>query len=188
MCERRSLWYVGLTLIASHCCARQAEGTCKPSLLDFPPWDGVTEAPVSSHPTAELGKQMGHVVCPAGLSLAHGGASWLEFLASSSLWTLQGGGNMGRVLAGAKNQWVHGLPWLSCMTFPAISLELECSREPAWGHWGLKPRRGQSLTYWSCNGMGVVQPNASGSAGEREQLPCISKGCSKRENFVPACH
>lgn len=31
-----------------------------------------------------------------------------------------------------------------------------------------------------------MQPNTSGlrSAGQREQLPCISKGCNKRENFV----
>lgn len=43
---------------------------------------------------------------------------------------------MRRVLADAKNQWVHELPWLSCMTFPAMSLELECSGEPTWGTLG----------------------------------------------------
>lgn len=79
---------------------------------------------------------MGHELCPAGLFLAHGGVSWMQLLASSSSWTLQGGGNMGRVLAGAENQWVHGLPWLRCVTFPAISLELECSGELAWGTLG----------------------------------------------------
>lgn len=87
----------------------------------------------SSHPTAEVGKQVGHEMCPAGLSPAHGGASQMELLTSSSSWTLQGEGTMRRVLTGAKNQWVHGSPWLSCVTFPAISLELECSREPVWG-------------------------------------------------------
>lgn len=68
----------------------------------------------------------------------------MELLTSSSSWTLQGEGTMRRVLADAKNQWVHELPWLSSMTFPAISLELECSRDPAWGT--LTLRWGQSLT------------------------------------------
>lgn len=137
--KMRRTWdgWAQIPLIPSHCCARQAEGRCKPSVLDFPPWDGDTEAPTSSHPTAEVGKQLGHEVCPAGLSLAHGGASWMELLTCSSSRILQGGGNMRRVLAGAENQWVlHGLPWLSCMIFPVISLELECSREPAWGTMG----------------------------------------------------
>lgn len=145
------------------------------------------------HPAIpEVGKQMGHEMCPVGPSLAHGGASWVELLTSSSSWTLQGEGTMRRVLAGAKNQWVHGLPWLSCMTFLAISLELECSREPVWGTLGTCTKVG-SVTDLPGIAVGLVmQSNASGlstprSAGE-QGLPCISKGCNKRENLVPPCH
>lgn len=87
----------------------------------------------------------------------------------------------------AKSQCVHGLPWLSCMTLPAISLELECSREPAWGTLGTYTR--ESITDLPGIAVGWVsmQPSAPGlrSAGEREQLPCISKGCSKRGNCTP---
>lgn len=53
---------------------------------------------------------------------------------------------MWRALAGAKTWWVHGLPWLGYVTLPAKSLELKCSREPAWETLGPSTEVGSSLT------------------------------------------
>lgn len=144
MGEHRSLWYVGLTLIGITLLCKAGWGqmqtlsTGSPS-LEWWYWSSY------SHPShCRGGKADGTWDVPSRAA----SITWRGILDGAPdiqfFMDFEGGGNMRRVLAGAKNQWVHGLPWVS---FPAISLELGCCREPLWVCWGLTPRWGQSLTY-----------------------------------------
>lgn len=165
MCERRSLWYMGLTLIGITLLCKAGWGQIRTLSTGFPSLRWCYVQP--SHCRGCRADGTWAVPSRAVSSTWRGlldAAPGIQFLMDFARWGKHGE-SVGRC-------WKPVGAWIALAEMCDLSCNIlgaGMQRGACMGDTGALHQGG--LSQWSCNGMGIVQSNASGirSDGEREQ-------------------